>query len=321
MNRHFLNNAIAWYLAEPRKRGRRCSLEGDWKASLYDLIDMPSNELGGELSGHISEKSTFYYIGSFVITCSLYNLVWNSALKPTAPPNDIEIEDASETIIPRLQTALPTFIPDDATATAAAFSRHIPSLPPSTSSIAPTTSSEASNTYHIQILKPDITVGLAHTGFKPGQQRSLVDHQASGSILGDPHAAEMGIRFPFLVVEVKGLSLNGSLVSAQNQAAISGAAVLAILQDLRNQADGFIATHENPAVCFSIVTMGPIHDLGVHFMHNGAPHMHCFRTCRTTLQRDTTEFVSFLIRILKWGKGEFKTAIVEKLDHVPRALG
>ena len=51
--------------------------------------------------------------------------------------------------------------------------------------------------------------------------------------MSDPHAADMGIRFPFLVVEAKGLSLDGSLVSAQNQAAISGASMLAILKDLK----------------------------------------------------------------------------------------
>src|SRR5207302_295489 len=102
-------------------------------------------------------------------------------------------------------------------------------LPPYTQSVASTTSTEAADPYYISTPKPDITIGLAHTVFVQRHQRRLVDHQASGSILSDPHAADMGIRFPFLVVEAKGLSLNGSLISAQNQAAISGASILTIL--------------------------------------------------------------------------------------------
>lgn len=94
----------------------------------------------------------------------------------------------------------------------------------------------------------------------------------------------MGIRFPFLVAEAKGLSLNGSLISALNQAAISGASILRILKDLGYQAtcnastdldSGFqafdsrltsssttpVALHSALAPCFSIVTEGPVHKL------------------------------------------------------------
>ncbi|KAF2450855.1 hypothetical protein P171DRAFT_503628, partial [Karstenula rhodostoma CBS 690.94] len=85
--------------------------------------------------------------------------------------------------------------------------------------------------YHISTPKPDITVGLAHTAFAQPHQRRLVD-QASASILSDPYVADMGVRFPFMVVETKGLSLSGSLISGQNQAAISGACMLTILKDL-----------------------------------------------------------------------------------------
>jgi hypothetical protein len=46
----------------------------------------------------------------------------------------------------------------------------------------------------------------------------------------------MGTRFPFLVVEAKGLGLDGSLISVQNQAAISGAFMLRMLKDLSDQA-------------------------------------------------------------------------------------
>ncbi|KAF2085053.1 hypothetical protein K490DRAFT_47630 [Saccharata proteae CBS 121410] len=304
-------NAAAHYLAESRRNAIECALEGDWKASLYNLIRQLTDHGAWTLKVHMSEK------------------VWDPSLKPTcSTADDIENEDDSGTRTPRsAQIALPVFDPNDATTTVSAtgFTAHVPILSPSTVSIAPTTSTEAADPYHLSTPKPDITIGLAHTKFDARHQRRLVDHQASGSILSDPHAADMGIRFPFLVIEAKGLSLNGSLVSAQNQAAVSGACMLAILQDLHNQADGYDdpatgaegALDNTPALCFSIATAGSIHEMNIHFMHDGCFHMHCFRAFRTTLERDTTEFVYLLHRILDWGKEAYNASIVRKLDRVP----
>jgi hypothetical protein len=191
----------------------------------------------------------------------------------------------------------------------------VPYLPPST---APTTSTEAADPYYISTPKPDITVGLAHAGFTSRHQRRLVDHQASTSILSDPHIADMALRFPFLVTETKGLGVNGNLVAAQNQAAVSGASMLVILQGLQNQVEWnnssatdseFIST-QAPMMCFSIVTAGPTHEICVHFRYQEAFHMHCVRSCRTTHRCDTWEFVLFLSRILQWGRGDFKDSIV-----------
>lgn len=167
-----------------------------------------------------------------------YAVVWNSELVPKglSPDNDRD-EVSSGVRTPSLaQAALPAFNPTDVTTPAAGFVGPVPHLPPSTSSATPTTSTEAADPYYISTPKPDITIGLAHAGFPSRFQWRLIDHQASGSILSDPHTADMGIRFPFLIAETKGLSSNGSLVSAQNQAAISGASMLIILEDLSNQA-------------------------------------------------------------------------------------
>jgi hypothetical protein len=234
-------------------------------------------------------------------------------------------KDSAETRTPRLaQAALPTFCPDGAATTNTGFVRPVPYLPPST---APTTSSEAADPYHISTPKPDITVGLAHTGFTLRYQRRLVSHQASASILSDPHTASMGMRFPFLVAEIKGLSANGSLVSAQNQAAISGASMLMILEDLSNQAVWNTSPNTNldsstvpgtPMLCFSIVTEGPTHEICVHFRYQNAFYMHCIRSCRTTHRRDTWEFVYLLNCIIQWGRGEFKDSIASRVDKIPR---
>jgi hypothetical protein len=247
-----------------------------------------------------------------VVTCLPIESVWNSALKPTGPPP----YDANDEEDGGMRT---TFGPEDAVETIWSA----PSLPPSTVG---TSNTEAADPYYISTPKPDITIGLAHTGFEQHYQLCLIDHQASGTILSDPHAADMGIRFPFLVVEAKGLSQNGSLVGAQNQAAISGACMLAILQDLHNQADGSttsaldtrLASLEAPTLCFSIVTAGAIHEVFVHFMHGGAIHMHCIQSFRTTFDRESCMFVYCLFQILEWGKGIFRSSISEKLNLVPR---
>ncbi|KAH8726010.1 hypothetical protein GQ44DRAFT_771592 [Phaeosphaeriaceae sp. PMI808] len=152
----------------------------------------------------------------------------------------------------------------------ATFVGPIPSLQASTPSVAPTTSTESTNPYYISTPKPVITVGLAHDRFKTRHQRLLVDHQASGTILSDLHAADMGMRFPFLVFEAKGHSLAGSPVDAENQAAVSGACMLTIHQDLSS-----VASQDSPEIRFSIMTAGPSHQIWVHFRHEEGFHMFC----------------------------------------------
>jgi hypothetical protein len=247
-----------------------------------------------------------------VAICLPIELVWNSALKPTGPPlYDINDEDDCG-----MRT---TFDTEDTVETIWSA----PSLPPSTVG---TSNSEAADPYYISTPKPDITIGLAHTGLERHHQWCLVDYQASGIILSDPYAADMGMRFPFLIVEVKGLSQNGSLVGAQNQAAISGACMLTILQDLQNPAnrsatstlDVRLASLERPSLCFSIVTAGAIHEMYVHFMQGGTIHMHCIQSFRTTFDRESRVFVYYLSQILEWGSGVFRSSVSEKLNLVPR---
>jgi hypothetical protein len=261
------------------------------------------------------------------LRCYAYSdTVWNSALKPngSAPDNDRD-EEPTRTPTPRLeQTDLPIFNPDDAATTAAGFTYPVPYLPPSTDSVAPTTSTEAATTHYISTPKPDITVGLEGTGFTSQHQRRLADYQASGTILSDPHVADIGLRFPFLIAEIKGFSADGTLGIAQNQAAIGGASMLAILQDLSIQAQWntslptdpeSIAPQEPPMLCFSIVTAGPTHEVYVHYKYEDAFHMNCLRSFRTTHRRDARELVHYLNRIIEWGRGDYKSSIVGKISQ------
>ncbi|EMD86583.1 hypothetical protein COCHEDRAFT_1160287 [Bipolaris maydis C5] len=193
--------------------------------------------------------------------------------------------------------------------------------PPSHAESAVTTTStpstDVASAFHIRTPKPDITVGLADEAFTPQQQLLLTYHQAKKSILSEPHAAEMGIRFPFMIAETKGWSEKGTLMSAQNQAAVGGACMLKILKDLTDYAARGIGLHpkqESPpttpeelfptlAICFSVVSEGPIHELWVHFEREDEFHMHNLNAWRTTKRSHAEEFVNCLGRIIEWGKG------------------
>ena len=250
--------------------------------------------------------------------CSPHGSAWHSNLKPTGPCLEKSVDDDHLTS----QTALPRLDSFETAASDSTFVGSVPSLPPP--SVAPTTSTEAADPFHISTPKPDITVGLAHNEFTESHQERLVSHQVSGSILSDPHVADMGRRFPFLVAEVKGLSLNESLVSAQNQAAISGASMITILQDLSYQAerrsssfaDSGSISPSGDILCFSLVTAGPLHELWVNYTVGAACHMECLCALRTTLERDALHLTYCIYRILEWGRGAFKEDVVRKLDHI-----
>lgn len=310
----------ATYQAESRLNARECSLEGNWKSSIFTLMRNIALLAPGTLCLDMSEKA------------------WIPDLKPAAPSLD-GLQEASEEGDSGLRTpsAAPTPIAStlvDFNSPAAAavttvspntsFPGGIPSLPPSTysstysQSITTTTSLNASDPFHISTPKPDITVGLEETDFSLLHQRRLVHHQKSGTVLSDPHAAFMGMRFPFLIVETKGLSVHGNLVSAQNQAAIGGASMLRILKDLDETTDSHPTS---PPLCFSIVTEGPAHELWVHFEYEEAFHMEALKSWRMTRASDVEEFVRALVSIMEWGRGRFRDGILARLDSQPAVAG
>lgn len=173
--------------------------------------------------------------------------------------------------------------------------------------------------------KPNITMGLTHKAFAREHQRLLIDYQDRELILSDPHAAVMGIRFPFMIAELKAIA---PLSKVQNQAAVGGACMLTILEDLACQA-ARSTHHQAPplataadlplalVLCFSVVTEGPVHELWVHFRREDGFHMVNLSIWRTTIRSHAEELVNCLGRIAEWGKGHFKERVLEMLDRVP----
>ncbi|KAJ5051180.1 hypothetical protein J3E72DRAFT_204632 [Bipolaris maydis] len=302
-------------IAKSKEDASRCMLEAEWQTNLNYVLRAIADILEGVVQTNTSEK------------------IWNADLKPRQASLDTlrnKAQDGTQTpMFDPAQTSSPRIDPNLTRVTDSDYSES--TSPPSHAESAVTTTStpstDVASAFHIRTPKPDITVGLADEAFTPQQQLLLTYHQAKKSILSEPHAAEMGIRFPFMIAETKGWSEKGTLMSAQNQAAVGGACMLKILKDLTDYAARGIGLHpkqESPpttpeelfptlAICFSVVSEGPIHELWVHFEREDEFHMHNLNAWRTTKRSHAEEFVNCLGRIIEWGKGDFKQGIVQKL--------
>ncbi|KAF2023972.1 hypothetical protein EK21DRAFT_16057, partial [Setomelanomma holmii] len=172
---------------------------------------------------------------------------------------------------------------------------------------------------HLSTPKPDITIGLASDCIKKALNLSQdlllhlqTDPNNPQPFISDPHQVPLGLRFPFLIVEAKGLNTGGNLIHAQNQAAVAAASALNILSNL----DALIldpninAELSNPSIMFSLATEGPTHELWVHYRFENEYHMFCLESWRTTLPGHAEKLVEYLGRIMEWGAGDFKDRVV-----------
>lgn len=261
-----------------------------------------------------------------------------SELKPTAPsPYDFIPHPASllqQSVVQRLGSADTSLAALQTQPTASVLpNTPIFSMP----STAPSDiSSESSN--GLSTPKPDIALGLAHTSFTPIQKNVLMLLQDNCCVLSEPHQAQIGLRFPFLVIESKGGAAGGNLIGAQNQAAVDGACALNILADLQcvvtrimSQPDcvqykqGNTTTEqreedEAPVVLFSVTTEGPLHEIWLHYRVDESYHMTCHRAWRTTRRDDAKEFVQELAKIVGWGKRGFRECVLNLLGQVEEAV-
>jgi hypothetical protein len=176
--------------------------------------------------------------------------------------------------------------------------------------------------------KPDITLGMSHTSFTPLQKRVLRLLQDDDNVVSEPHQAQIGLRFPFLVVETKGGAAGGNMIGAHNQAAVDGACVMNILGDLQNVV-ARIMQHPDagdgeesgpPAIAFSVTTEGPLHEIWVHYRVESEYHMTCHRAWRMTHRKDADEFVQCLAEIIEWGRTDFRESILGLLGRIERPV-
>ena len=114
------------------------------------------------------------------------------------------------------------------------------------------------------IFLPDSIVAPP-SSIAPSESSAAGDTDGSCVVLSDPHASRGEFRFPFLIIEVKGLSTSGNLIEAQNQAAGGGASASRLLESLIAQ-DAIADTESGaPRIVFSVTTEGAMHGLWVHY--------------------------------------------------------
>ncbi|KAF2241907.1 hypothetical protein BU26DRAFT_525017 [Trematosphaeria pertusa] len=189
--------------------------------------------------------------------------------------------------------------------------------PASTAPSESSTASELDGT--LTTPKPDITVGISREAFSRAHAGLLEYWQAKETVVSDPHATQGDMRFPFLIIEGKGLVTNGNLIGAQNQAAGGRTCAIRVLESLAEQDPDPAA--DGPRIVFSVTTEGVIHELWVHYRVVDEDdvvkhHMTCLGAWRSTLERHTNELVAALACILEWGVEVFHGQVRQVLDRV-----
>jgi hypothetical protein len=241
-------------------------------------------------------------------------IAWISKLRPTPP----SFEDILGSVPPEPTAEPQTPLPPSRDPVL----RQTPILSPPSNATSDFTTDDPNR---VSIPKPDIALGLSHTSFSQLQGKILWDLQDNNRVFSEPHQSGIGLHFPFLILEAKGLAIGSNMVGAQNQAAVDGACALNILRDLKLTAETYrpCATTDQPGlrqIVFSVVTEGPIHELWVHYQLDEAYHMTVLRIWRTTIAKEAREFVQALGKILEWGVSNFRTAVLKELTAVETTL-
>ena len=280
------------------------------------------------LYGDVVEKLARNPLWRSVLRTNCSDKLWHASLKPSPPnpilslpstwlplpPNYIAVKPLRDASFESTQNLVDSSIhprPDSNT-----FNFTVPpsSIEPSESS----TTSELEST--LTTPKPDITIGISWDAFSLSHISLLNYWQANRAVLSDPHATQGDMRFPFLIVEAKGLTTNGNLIGAQNQAAGGGTCAIRVLESLAAQDPGANA----PRIVFSVTTEGAMHEIWVHYRIADQDnvqkyYMTCLGAWRTTLDRHASEFVAVLASILRWGVDVFHPQIKQVLDRVLNA--
>lgn len=285
------------YRAQSKLLAKDCAGEVEWRIEIRSILSSLSKRWSPVLRVLTAEKT------------------WSQYLKP--PVFELRVRGASPgpTLLPLTNTSLP----NDPNAFGASFA--IDSSPSS------------AHTFQLSTPKPNITVGLESTWISQALNldQDILLHLQTGidskqPFLSDPHQVPLGLRFPFLVVEAKGLNTGSNLLHAQNQAAVAAASALNILSELDELASDpgvdFDANAEisMPNIIFSLTTEGPTHELWVHYRTEDNYHMSCLQSWRTTLPGHSEELIQYLARVMEWGAGDFKDSVLTQVQRLWRNM-
>ncbi|KAF2790119.1 hypothetical protein K505DRAFT_420052 [Melanomma pulvis-pyrius CBS 109.77] len=265
------------------------------------------------LSEHLVEPLSKLWPGS--LTSNAGEKPWRKDLVPSSPdPNEFLWPDTAPNPNPLFPSG-PVFSSDSVSTT-------------STSLL-----------FGMTIPKPDMTLGLADSGFSTSYSWLLRQMEMKG-ITSDPHQLPMSLRLPFLVMEAKGIT--SGLFGAQNQAAGAGASALTLLDRFHTSVSAYFAPREsatspgsgihvqdaeadtdNPlsTLVFSLTTEGPVHELWVHYRRGDEFHMACVDIWRPALSSHASSMLGVLARVVAWGATTFQKRVEVLLGQMVEQMG
>ncbi|KAF2624875.1 hypothetical protein BU25DRAFT_347015 [Macroventuria anomochaeta] len=300
-----VNQLAVVYRDECRELARKTGSEPEYRTHLY---------------GDVVEKLARIQPWRRTLSANCSDKLWLASLKPPNPTPilalpwpplsanaHVSLESCQSSFDSNIIHVRPDSIPFNLT-----------SPPVSTEPSEPSSASDVDGT--ITTPKPDITVGISREAFSRNHAPLLDYWQSHKVVLSDPHTTQGDMRFPFFIIEAKGLSTDGNLIGAQNQAAGGGTCAIRLLASLAAQDP----ENDAPRIVFSCTTEGAIHELWIHYQttdEENIPlhHMACLGAWRTTLDRHASEFVSALAVIFSWGANVFFPQITRVLDRVLNA--
>ena len=180
--------------------------------------------------------------------------------------------------------------------------------------------------------RPDITVGFHHAAIcnalmKHGLSELKADDflrflQRDRKLCSDPTQSLGDLRFPILVIEGKAYTTGKTVFEAQNQAAVSGACMVNLRQQLNDLFEAVFSVPESRKthLAFSICTEGPQIEFWVHYARlqdNVRSHyMNILRTCYGSLQDGLEAFLMDVERLMGWAKDEYLEEVADQLREL-----
>ncbi|KAL8670465.1 MAG: hypothetical protein Q9168_005005 [Polycauliona sp. 1 TL-2023] len=199
--------------------------------------------------------------------------------------------------------------------------------PPPVPSLQPQSIQDAA----IKTPRPDFTCGFrTSTVTNALQERGLSELRAhsflealqlESKLYSNPTQQSLKVRFPILVLEGKAYATGKTLFEAENQAAVSGSAMLILQRQLEVLHDTIVlssnAEREKSPVAFSLCTEGPILELWVHYIvtQEGTTTycMDILATCHASICDELERFLSKTDCLIEWYKNEYLREVVDQL--------
>lgn len=217
--------------------------------------------------------------------------------------------------------------------------RHLPSPDTTQLTMQSPTAPSQSKQDAVKRPRPDFTIGLHQSmissalmkrGLSKGKAEDFLEVlQRERKLCSDPTQNFLNVRFPMLVIEGKAYATGKAVFEAQNQAAVSGACMVNLRQQLIDLFEGVFPTPggRKTPLAFSICTEGPHIEFWVHYALSEdsvrSHYMNIFRTCHASLQAGLEDFLMDVERLMRWTKDEFLKEVADQLcrlaTHAARA--